>query len=165
VVPDKDARRRIGSASDEHAYVVLCTRLPDARPGMYLRQTTERTRPSPCDAPYFSRTEEERQVEPEKTPRERAEDLIRLLMPDWRPTARQGLWAIRTVLAIVVVLGILTLVGQPLPCAVSMRSPSDRPKLRRPAGRSVSMQPAVTRSISRVGSGSRTTAGEARDGL
>src|SRR5215208_2830968 len=105
------------------------------------------------------------QVEPEKTPRERAEDLIRLLMPDWRPTARQGLWAIRTVLAIVVVLGILTLVGQPLPCAVSMRSPSDRPKLRRPAGRSVSMQPAVTRSISRVGSGSRTTAGEARDGL
>jgi hypothetical protein len=51
-------------------------------------------------------------VEPEKTPRERAEDLIRLLMPDWRPTARQGLWAIRTVLAIVVVLGILTLVGQ-----------------------------------------------------
>jgi hypothetical protein len=55
----------------------------------------------------------ERQVEPEKTPRERAEDLIRLLMPDWRPTARQGLWAIRIVLATVAVLGILTLVSQP----------------------------------------------------
>jgi hypothetical protein len=52
-------------------------------------------------------------VEPEKTPRERAEDLIRLLMPDWRPTARQGLWAIRIVLASVAVLGILTLVSQP----------------------------------------------------
>jgi hypothetical protein len=52
-------------------------------------------------------------VEPEKTPRERAEDLISLLVTDWRPTARQGLWVIRIVLAIVVVLGILTLVGQP----------------------------------------------------
>jgi hypothetical protein len=58
--------------------------------------------------------EEERQVEPEKkTPRGQAEDLIRLLVPDWRPTARQGLWAIRIVLATVVVLGLLTLVGQP----------------------------------------------------
>jgi hypothetical protein len=54
-------------------------------------------------------------VEPEKkSPRERAEDLIRLLVPDWRPSARQGLWAIRLVLATVVVLGILTLVGQPI---------------------------------------------------
>jgi len=62
---------------------------------------------SPCK-------EEERQVEPEKkSPRERAEDLLRLLVPDWRPTARQGLWAVRIVLASVVVLGILTLVGQP----------------------------------------------------
>jgi purine-cytosine permease-like protein len=53
-------------------------------------------------------------VEPEKkTPRERAEALVRLLVPDWRPTVRQGLWAIRIVLAIVVVLGLLTLVGQP----------------------------------------------------
>jgi len=49
---------------------------------------------------------------PEKTPRERAEDLIRLLVPDWRPTAWQGLWAIRIVLAIVVGLGLLTVVGQ-----------------------------------------------------
>jgi hypothetical protein len=54
---------------------------------------------SPCK-------EEERQVEPEKkSPRERAEDLIRLLVPDWRPTARKGLWAVRIVLATVVVLG------------------------------------------------------------
>jgi hypothetical protein len=53
------------------------------------------------------------QVEPEKIPRERANDLISLLVPDWRPTARQGLWAIRIVLAIVVVLGILALVGRP----------------------------------------------------
>jgi hypothetical protein len=52
-------------------------------------------------------------VPPDKTPRERAEDLIRLLVPDWRPTPRQGLWAFRIVLAIVVVLGLLTLVGQP----------------------------------------------------
>jgi hypothetical protein len=54
-------------------------------------------------------------VEPEKTaPRERAKDLlIELLVPDWRPTAQQGLWAIRIVLATFVVLGILTLVGQP----------------------------------------------------
>jgi hypothetical protein len=52
-------------------------------------------------------------VEPEKAPRKRAKDLIRLLVPDWRPTARQGLWAIRIVLAAVVVLGLLTLVGQP----------------------------------------------------
>ena len=51
-------------------------------------------------------------MEPEKTPRERAKDLISLLVP-WRPTTWQGLWAIRIILAIVVVLGLLTLVGQP----------------------------------------------------
>ncbi len=51
---------------------------------------------------------------PEKTPRERAEEvLISLLVTDWRPTARQGLWAIRIVLAIIVGLGLLTVVGQP----------------------------------------------------
>ena len=48
-----------------------------------------------------------------KATRERAEDLLRLLVPDWRSTARKGLWAVRSVLATVVVLGILTLVGQP----------------------------------------------------
>jgi hypothetical protein len=55
-------------------------------------------------------------VEPEKpgkTPRERAEALIRLLVPDWRPTAWQGLWAIRIVLAIIVGLGLLTVAGRP----------------------------------------------------
>ena len=47
-------------------------------------------------------------MEPEKkTPRERAEDLVRLLVPDWRPTARQGLWAIR----IFIVLGVLIAIG------------------------------------------------------
>jgi uncharacterized protein YjbI with pentapeptide repeats len=46
-------------------------------------------------------------VLPEKTPRERAEDLIHLLVPDWRPTPRQGLWAIR----IGIVVGILVAIG------------------------------------------------------
>jgi hypothetical protein len=48
-----------------------------------------------------------------KTPRGRAEDLIRLLVPDWQPTPQQVLWAIRIVLGFVIVLGILTLVGRP----------------------------------------------------
>jgi hypothetical protein len=48
-------------------------------------------------------------VEPEKTPRERAEDLIRLLVPDWRPTLQQVLWAI----LIVLVLGVLIDSGYP----------------------------------------------------
>jgi hypothetical protein len=56
---------------------------------------------------------EEIQVAPEKTRRERAEDLISLLVPDWRPTPQQVLWAIRIVLLSVLVLGILTLVGRP----------------------------------------------------
>jgi len=46
-------------------------------------------------------------VEPEKTPRERAEDLISLLVADWRPTLRQGLWAI----SIAFVLGVLVAIG------------------------------------------------------
>jgi hypothetical protein len=46
-------------------------------------------------------------VEPEKTPREQAEDLISLLVPDWRPTSRQGLWAIR----IGIVLSLLVAIG------------------------------------------------------
>jgi hypothetical protein len=46
-------------------------------------------------------------VEPEKTPRERVEDLIRLLVPDWRPTTQQDLWAIR----IGIVLGLLVTIG------------------------------------------------------
>jgi hypothetical protein len=50
---------------------------------------------------------EECPVEPEKTSRERAGDLIRLLVPDWRPTPLQGLWAIR----IGIVLGVLIAIG------------------------------------------------------
>jgi predicted membrane-bound spermidine synthase len=46
-------------------------------------------------------------VPPEKTPRERAEELIGLLVPDWRPTPWQGLWAIR----IGIVLGLLVAIG------------------------------------------------------
>jgi hypothetical protein len=57
--------------------------------------------------------EEECQVDSEKTPRERAEDLISLLVSDWRPTAPQVLWGIRIVLAFVIVVGVLTLVGRP----------------------------------------------------
>ncbi len=50
---------------------------------------------------------EECEVEPEKTSRERAEDPISLLVPTWRPTPRQGLWAIR----IAIVLGTLIAIG------------------------------------------------------
>jgi hypothetical protein len=50
---------------------------------------------------------EERRIDHERTPRERRDDLIRSLVPDWRPTATQILWAIR----IAIVLGILVLVG------------------------------------------------------
>jgi uncharacterized protein YjbI with pentapeptide repeats len=46
-------------------------------------------------------------VEPEKTPRERAEALISLLVSDWRPTPRQGLWAIR----VAILLSLLFAVG------------------------------------------------------
>jgi hypothetical protein len=49
-----------------------------------------------------------------KTRRERAEaeDLIRLLVPDWRPTSQQVLWTVRIFVALIVVLSILTLIGQ-----------------------------------------------------
>ena len=42
-----------------------------------------------------------------KSPRVRAEDLINLLVPDWRPTSQQVLWAIR----IVIVLSLLVAIG------------------------------------------------------
>jgi hypothetical protein len=42
-----------------------------------------------------------------KTPRVRAEDLINLLVSDWRPTSQQVLWAIR----IVIVLSLLVAIG------------------------------------------------------
>jgi len=46
------------------------------------------------------------QVEPEKTPRERIEDLISLVVPDWRPTPRQVLWGIRIALVLAVLVAI-----------------------------------------------------------
>jgi Pentapeptide repeats (8 copies) len=46
-------------------------------------------------------------VEPEKTPRERVEDLISLLVSDWRPTLQQRVWAIRAAL----VMGVLVALG------------------------------------------------------
>jgi uncharacterized protein YjbI with pentapeptide repeats len=46
-------------------------------------------------------------MEPEKTPRQRGEDLLSLLVSDWRPSPRQGLWAIR----IGIVLSLLVAIG------------------------------------------------------
>jgi hypothetical protein len=46
-------------------------------------------------------------VEPQKTPRERAENLMSLLVGDWRPTAQQVLWAIR----IGIILSLLVAIG------------------------------------------------------
>lgn len=42
-----------------------------------------------------------------KTPRERVDDLISLLVSDWRPTPRQRLWAMR----IAIVLGVFVAIG------------------------------------------------------
>jgi hypothetical protein len=42
-----------------------------------------------------------------KTLRERAEDLIRLLVPDWRPTTQQVLWSVGIVAALVVAISIV----------------------------------------------------------
>jgi hypothetical protein len=52
------------------------------------------------------------QQEP-KSPRERAKDLISLLVPDWRPTTLQALWAIRIAVLLAILLGILVLLGTP----------------------------------------------------
>ena len=46
-------------------------------------------------------------MEPEKIPRERTEDLISLLVPDWRPTRQEVLWAIR----LAIVFGVLIAIG------------------------------------------------------
>jgi hypothetical protein len=46
-------------------------------------------------------------VDREQTPQERARELVRLLVPDWRPTTRQALWVIR----IAIVLGVLITIG------------------------------------------------------
>jgi uncharacterized protein YjbI with pentapeptide repeats len=45
----------------------------------------------------------------QQPPRDRARNLVDLLVPDWRPTASQVLWGIR----IALVLGILVLIGYP----------------------------------------------------
>jgi uncharacterized protein YjbI with pentapeptide repeats len=54
-------------------------------------------------------------VEPQKTPRERAENLINLLVPDWRPTRGQVLRSVRVAVvvaaALLVVLLVLFLIG------------------------------------------------------
>jgi len=45
-------------------------------------------------------------MEPQKTPRERAEDLISLLVSDWRPTPQQGVWAIRIAFVLIVLVAV-----------------------------------------------------------
>lgn len=53
-----------------------------------------------------------------KSPRERAGDLITLLVSDWRPSPRQVLWAIR----IGIVLSILVAIGSLLDTHTASRS-------------------------------------------
>jgi hypothetical protein len=48
-------------------------------------------------------------VDQEQTPQDGARELVRLLVPDWRPTSQQVLWVIR----IAIVLGILIAIGYP----------------------------------------------------
>jgi hypothetical protein len=50
-------------------------------------------------------------VEQDQKPRERS--FIRELVPDWRPTREQQLWATRSVIMLVAVLSVLTLIGLP----------------------------------------------------
>lgn len=50
-------------------------------------------------------------MEQEQKPRERS--FIGELVPDWRPTRDQVLWAVRIILMLVALLGILTLIGLP----------------------------------------------------
>jgi hypothetical protein len=52
----------------------------------------------------------ERRVDQEQKPRERA--FLKELVPDWRPTRQQRLWAVRLVI-VIVVLVVLTLLGLP----------------------------------------------------
>jgi hypothetical protein len=55
--------------------------------------------------------DEERSVEKERKARERT--FLRELVPDWRPTRTQMLWAVRILIVIVGVLGFFTLIGLP----------------------------------------------------
>jgi uncharacterized protein YjbI with pentapeptide repeats len=72
-------------------------------------------------------------MEPEKTPRERAEDLISLLVSDWRPSREQVLWTIRIVLGLVVLQALFVLIGvwlwEVIAHYVHPRTPSDRKDL------------------------------------
>ncbi len=62
---------------------------------------------------HTSPRKEESKVDQEK-PRERLSRFIReSLVPDWRPSRDQWLWALRIVLALAALLGILTLIGSP----------------------------------------------------
>jgi hypothetical protein len=47
----------------------------------------------------------------QQTPRDRARNLVDLLVPDWRPTAAQLLWGIRIAIGLIVLLGIASLIG------------------------------------------------------
>jgi uncharacterized protein YjbI with pentapeptide repeats len=72
-------------------------------------------------------------VPPDKTPRERAEDLIRLLVPDWRLTSEQVMWTVRIVIAFVVLQALFVLIGawlwEVLVNYVQPSTPSDRKDL------------------------------------
>jgi hypothetical protein len=50
-------------------------------------------------------------VDQNQKPHERS--FIRDLVPDWRPTRDQVLWAVRSVIVLLVALGLLTLIGLP----------------------------------------------------
>jgi hypothetical protein len=54
---------------------------------------------------------EEHRVEQEN--REHAIKFIKDLVPDWRPSRNYGLWTIRLVLVLLVLLGTLTVIGLP----------------------------------------------------
>jgi Pentapeptide repeats (8 copies) len=74
--------------------------------------------------------EEEYLVEPQKSPRELAEDLVNLLVPDWRPTREQVVWTVRIILAFVFLQALFFLAGswlwEVLVHYVDPRKPSDR---------------------------------------
>jgi len=62
------------------------------------------------DGGQYARDEDQK-VEQELKPHGRS--FVRALVPDWRPTREQKLWAVRIILVLVVLLGTLTLVGLP----------------------------------------------------
>ena len=67
---------------------------------------------------------------PEKTPRKRLDAFINWLVPDWRPTEEQVLWAVRVIVVLVVLLALTLLIGDWLWAVVvhyvHPRTPSDR---------------------------------------